>query len=200
MGDGCHNSTVANRKRSSDRELIGHCNSKPILCSVIEDSAPVLSSRSAKTDLRDENIEVRCGVPTCNLIFNITKIRHHSAWHIKYDKDLSSKVGGILVTNLCGICASGKATTYTKDAPDGVCSAWLEKVRGAKTMHFKHTCRKHPIAKVKSYAAALTPSKANPSTNVPIECPECSHLGGKGRNSISSNTTLKAIGKPYIHK
>ena len=103
------------------------CNSKPILCSIIEDCAPILSSRSAKTEVRDNNIEVRCSVPSCNLIFNITSIRHHSAWHIQYDTNLALKVA-VPVTNICGICASGRAMTYTKDAPDGVCPAWLEKV------------------------------------------------------------------------
>lgn len=149
-----------------------------VLTSILETNAQVLSSRSQKTETREQHSEVLCPVPGCNERFPLKSVRHHASWHIQHDNELLNKLqetNGIIATKateLCGICAVFPSITQTAAPPNDRCVAWLEKKK--KAIHFKYNCRNHPTTSM-SYKSALKTKKATPSTNLPIACPECSN-------------------------
>jgi len=142
-----------------------------ILYTTVEDASSVLSSKSKKVETRDDSATVTCAVPGCKENFPLKVIRHHAAWHIQHDEKLLHKLTyeHATMSNLCGICAARCATTESSD-PGDRCPVWLEKK--GRTIQFMYDCRNHPFTKI-SLKAAQKFSKTAPSTNVPIECPEC---------------------------
>ena len=163
--------------QKSCSELPYRSGKKEILTLVLETHIQVLSSRSQITEKRNNSgAETQCRVPGCNETFVLKDIRHHASWHIQHDDLLLDKLQTEeeLVTTeseLCGVCAVFPSITQTAAPPSNRCATWLEKKRGV--THFKHKCRNHPLTKI-SYKAAMKSSRLAPSTNLPIDCPECS--------------------------
>jgi len=152
-----------------------------ILCSDVP-SDKVLSSKSTSAVARASNATVKCAVPKCGKEFPAKIMRHHVAYHLLHDKNLSSKLDiDFSPLLLCGMCGCHRASTYTADSSTNTCPAWLRKGKG-QVLHFDYRCNVHPIEKI-SYKSALKYTAGAPSTNVPINCPECAL--GTGRNQVT---------------
>lgn len=91
-------------------------------------------------------------------------MRHHAAWHILFDDKVTSSAP-------CGLCAINPQAQYAADgAAAGGCSVWLEKIK--KTLKPRFNCATVGMVDF-IMGAANKSSAAQPSTNVPIQCPAC---------------------------
>ena len=147
------------------------------LFKALQDSSNILSSTAVDVERRNNSREFVCAVPGCGKIFPCKDMRHHVAWHILWDSTIEEKAQN-KTGELCGICGMNLAMTYHSGGTDIGCSAWLETKRG-NTKKLRYMCQHHDEIGI-NYKCALKSTSAAPSTNVPIECPQCTAKMGKG--------------------
>ena len=101
-------------------------------------------------------------------------IRHHVAWHLLVGglgDDGAGGGGGGGGDAPCGLCSVRPQMQFSAEgASGGGCPVWVE--NKGKTL--KPHCRCQPVGTVDfSMGSAAKSTLAQPSTNIPIQCPEC---------------------------
>ena len=110
----------------------------------------------------------------CTEVFPVRLIRHHVAWHLLVGglgDDGAGGGGGGGGDAPCGLCAVRPQMQFSAEgASGGGCPVWVEKKGKTLKPHFR--CQ--PVGTVDfSMGSAAKSTSAQPSTNIPIQCPEC---------------------------
>jgi hypothetical protein len=167
------------QKSPVKRGVLPQCSTIPVLpCThdgakrFVEEGCIVASSSPRKSaHARSADLIVECGVKDCQQVFKVQDSRHHAACHLGHDKGPSSKVGHP-IDSICGLCACCPAAPCSADDGLLACPVWLVKPPRGQSWKPKSKCRIFDDVSC-SLNAAKKSTKDSPSTNAPIQCPEC---------------------------
>ena len=140
----------------------------------------VQTARSSIAGKRENERSVECSVEGCTEVFPARLIRHHVAWHLLLGGVGGGAGGGGSSGSggsggggdaPCGLCAVRPQMQFSAEgASGGGCPVWVEKKGKTLKPHFR--CQSVGTVDFSMGSAAKSTS-AQPSTNIPIQCPEC---------------------------